>query len=67
MQRLAGFGRRELAGTRTVTERVAREVPGYTAADGARRFKELLREEVARRQLIELAAVKAEAPVGATP
>jgi hypothetical protein len=56
-------GARLEATGRTVTEtaRVSRDVPGYTAADGRRRFRELLREETARRRLIEREAVVSEA------
>ena len=40
-ERLERFGRWEQTGTRIERSRVARQVPGYTAADGRRRFREL--------------------------
>ena len=59
--RMAALGSRVQTGTRTVTEQVTRDIPGYTKEDGRRRFRELLKQETEKRRLIELKQIKAEA------
>jgi len=60
-ERTAEFANKQQVGTRTVIERIQREVPGYTKEAGRKRFRELLAEEAQRRRLIELKRIKEEA------
>jgi hypothetical protein len=60
-ERTAEFANKQQVGTRTVIERIQREVPGYTKEAGRKRFRELLAEEAQRRRLIEIKRIKEEA------
>lgn len=60
-ERMAALGSRVQTGTKTVTEQVTRDIHGYTKEAGRKRFRELLAEETAKRRLIELDQIKAEA------